>query len=195
MGIHRAALGTALLAAVLLIAAIARASTTGAERTGQSDVPVHGNFSLEKARAVQGLDLYFAGESIAGHPLTAVERRDDSAAYVSFLYGDCAAGDHYGCALPVEIQVWPACARRLALYDPADPFSPRPEKTLVRGAPAGILDDGRQLEVETATSTVVIFGESRALVNRAAAALRGVNNAARPGEPLRPAAPAERACP
>lgn len=138
---------------------------------------------------MSGFDLYYAGEQVAGLPLSAVERRTGDATYVSFLYGDCAAGDHYGCALPLEIQTWSACARSLSLYDGSDPFAPRPASTRVRGAPAGILDDGRQLELQTGTSTVVIFADTRALANRAAAALRGVNNGARPGDPLRPPVP------
>jgi hypothetical protein len=171
----------AALAALLLVVAFARASGTR-----PTDAPVRGNLSLAEARAAPGLDLYYAGASIAGLPLTAVERRGDSARYVSFLYGDCPASDHQGCALPLEIQTWPACARSLSLYDDRDPFAPQPERGRVRGAPAGILDDGRQLELQTGSSTVVIFGETRGLVNRAAAALRGVNNSDPPGDPLRP---------
>lgn len=194
MSTHHFALGLALTAALLLAVAIGQASTAADPGTGRAGAPIRGNFSLEEARAVTGLDLYYAGESIAGLTLTAVERRSDSATYVSFLYGDCTAGDHYGCALPLEIQVWPSCTRTLALYDPTDPFAPAPEETRVRGAPAAALDDGRQLELETGSSTVVIFGESRALVNRAATALRGVNNDLRPGDPLRPPVARERMC-
>ena len=171
----------ATIAVLLLIVAFARASGTR-----PADAPVRGNFSLAEARAASGLDLYWAGASIVGLPLTAVERRGDSARYVSFLYGDCPASDHQGCPLPLEIQTWPACVRNLSLYDAGDPFSPRPEWSQVRKAPAGIFDEGRQVELQTGSSTVVIFGDTRALVNRAAAALRGVNNPDRPGEPLRP---------
>jgi hypothetical protein len=172
--------GLALLAAALL------KSSTASSVGAPPDAPVRGNSSVREARGATGFGVYWAGDEIAGLPLTAVERRDDVARYFSFLYGDCQAGDHFGCAVPLEIQTWPSCRRSLALYDSGDPFAPKPERARARGAPAGILDEGRQLEIETGASTIVIFGESRALVNRAAAALRGVNNPDRPGDPLRP---------
>lgn len=190
-----AALGAALVVAV----AFGRSSTAAGTEARGADRPVRGNSSLEEARAIQGFDVYFAGQSVAGLPLTAVERRNDTAAYVSFVYGDCRAGDHQGCAPPLEIQTWPACVRHLSLYDDRDPFAPRPERSRVRGAPAGILDDGRQLELQTASSTVVMFAETRALVSRAAAALRGINSPEPAGDPLRPpvagAVEGELACP
>ncbi len=57
--------------------------------------------------------LYSAGDRVDGLPLAAVLRRDDAAEFVSFVYGDCVAGDDAGCAPPAEIQVWPACRRNL----------------------------------------------------------------------------------
>ena len=182
----------ALIGALVLAVALGRASTAAEPAAGSTDFRVRGNYSLEEARGMSGFSVYYAGESVAGLPLSAVERRSDEARYVSFLYGECRATDHLGCALPLEIQTWPSCARSLELYDEDDPLAPRPEATRVRGAPAGILDEGRQLELQTGDSTVVIFGETRVLVNRAAAALRGVNNVDRPGDPLRPPAPARR---
>ena len=189
--------GIALMGALLLAAVHGRSSIAADPGARPAHTPVRGNSSLGAARGITDFALYFAGESLAGIPLTAVERRSGEASYVSFLYGDCAAGDHVGCALPLEIQTWPSCARSLALYDPDDPLGPAPERTRVRGAPAGILDDGRQLEIQTGSSTIVIFGETRALVNRAAAALRGVNNSVRPGDPLLPpaAVAGEQTCP
>ncbi len=180
---------TAPVSALLLVVALARASTAADPGPGQGSAPVRGNSSLAEARVESGLDLYYAGERIAGLSLSAVERRRDAAGYVSFLYGDCTAGDDLGCALPLEIQVWPACRRSLEQYDPGDPLAPRPERAQVRGVPALGLDEGRQLELQTGSSTVVIFGESGELVDRAAAALRGINNPARPGDPLRPPVP------
>lgn len=177
------ALAAASITALLLVVALARASGAGI-----ADAPVRGNFSLAEARAAPGLDLYYAGASIADLRLTAVERRGDSATYVSFLYGDCSVSDDQGCALPLEIQTWPACTRNLSLYAAGDPFAPRPELGRVRGVPAGISDDGRQLELQTGSLTVVIFGATRALVNRAAAALRGVDDPDLPGDPLPPPA-------
>jgi len=171
---------------LLLAVAVGLGSNAAGTGEGTTHRPVRGNSSVEEVRLQTGRDVYYVGESFAGLSLTAVERRTDEAGYVSLLYGDCQADDHSGCALPLEIQTWPSCARNLALYDGADPFAPTPERVLVRGVPAGILDEGRQVELQTGNSTIVIFGESRALVARAAASLRGVDNPARPGDPLRP---------
>ena len=44
--------------------------------------------------------LYNAGERVDGLPLAAVLRREDTAEFVSFIYGDCVAGDDAGCAPP-----------------------------------------------------------------------------------------------
>jgi hypothetical protein len=183
------ALAAALAAGLLLVVALGRAATVAGQRGVPGGAPVHGNSSLEAARGLPGGAPYFAGASVAGLPLTAVERRSDSARYVSVLYGDCLAVDHQGCALPLEIQTWPACVRSLADYDESDPLAPRPERMRVRGVPAAVLDEGRQLELQTGSSTVVIFGESRALVNRAAAALRRADGGDRAGDPLRPPVP------
>lgn len=182
------------VAALLLVVALARSSTAADSGSGAGGTPVRGNSSLAEARGVSGFDVYYPGERVAGLPLSAVERRTDEVTYVSFLYGDCIAGDHYGCALPLEVQTWPACARRFELYDPRDPFAPRPETAHVRGVPAAVLDEGRQLELRAGGSTVVIFGETRALVSRAAAALRGVGGGTRPGDPLRPPVASPRPC-
>lgn len=178
--------GVALIGLALLTAAFVRSSTVAGAGAQPADTAVRGNSSVRDARGIKSFGVYWAGDAVAGLPLTAVERRTDEAIYVSFVYGDCRASDHLGCALPLEIQTWPSCLRSLALYEPDDPFAPTPERARVRGAPAGVLDEGRQLEIETGTSTIAIFGETRGLVNRAAAALRGVNNADRPGDPLRP---------
>jgi hypothetical protein len=183
------AVGAVALSGVALLATAFGRGTSAVETAIRpTDHPVRGNSSVREARSIEGFGVYSGGESVAGIPLTAVERRDDEVKYVSFLYGDCQADDHLGCVLPLEIQVWPSCLRSLALYDSRDPLAPRPERTRARGAPAGILDEGRQLEIQTGDSTIVIFGETRGLVNRAVAALRGVNNADRSGDPLRPPA-------
>lgn len=174
------------IATFLLVVAAARSPAAADRGSAPGGIPVRGNSSLDETRALEDPDLLYAGDRVAGLPLSAVERRTDEATYVSFLYGDCTAGDHYGCALPLEIQVWPACVRSPELYDAGDPFAPRPESARVRGVPGAALDEGRQLELRTGSSTVVIFGETRALVNRAAAALRGLAGGVRPGDPLRP---------
>jgi hypothetical protein len=117
----------------------------------------------------------FAGDVVDGLPLTAVLRGGE-AGYVSFVYGDCEASDDAGCAPPAEVQVWPACRRHLGLYERGPP-SPGPvvERVAVRGVPAGFLDGGTRLELQTGRSTVVVFAGSRGRALRVAAALRSAD--------------------
>lgn len=80
--------------------------------------------------------LYSPGKSIYGLRLAAVRRvcsapepTSSEAAggqidpdsltrsnYTTFLYGDCHATSDQGCALPLEVQVWPACERNPASF-------------------------------------------------------------------------------
>ena len=147
-----------------------------------SDVP-RGNFTISEARSFADFALYDAGASALGLPRVTVLRRDDGPTdYVSFIYGDCAATDGVGCAPPAEIQVWPACARNLSLYGRQD--GPPAERATVRGAPALLLEGGRRLELQTGTSTVVVFARTRDDVFGLAALLRGVNVPVRAGDEL-----------
>ena len=147
------------------------------------------NFSMERARAFDEFPLYSAGERVDGLPLTAVLRRDDTADYVSFVYGDCVAGDDAGCTPPAEIQVWPSCRRSLAVYDEEPEGSPSPERVVTRGVPGAFFDRGTRLELETGRSTVVLFADSRLRLLRIAAALRAVDGSVPAGVPLPPPAP------
>lgn len=131
----------------------------------------------------EAFPLYDTGDRVDGLPLVAVLRRQDTADFISFVYGDCIAGDDAGCAPPVEVQVWPACRRYLSLYDSLSGV-PVPERTTVRGVPAAF-PDGDRLELQTGRSTVVVFGDSRARILRIAAALRPVGERA-PRGPLPP---------
>lgn len=133
----------------------------------------HPLFTLADVYAFDDYPLYFAGDRVEGYPLVAVLRRSDTAEFVSFVYGDCTPADGVGCAPPIEIQVWPACRRHLALYGSV-PTGPIVEQTVVRGVPAAVLDGGSQLELQTGRSTVVVFGDSRGRVFRVARALRAV---------------------
>jgi hypothetical protein len=142
-------------------------------------------FSASEARSFRGFALYDAGPSALGLPRVAVLRRDQGPAnYVSFVYGDCAATDDSGCAPPAEIQVWPACARNLSLYERSEGL--RHERTTVRGAPAALFEGGRRLEVQTGGSTVVVFGRTHAQVLELGSLLRGVNVSLEPGNRLPP---------
>jgi hypothetical protein len=139
-------------------------------------------FDLEHARSFAEFPLYDAGDRVDGLALNAVLRRDDTADFVSFVYGDCVARDDQGCAPPLEIQVWPACKRNLGLYTPSGPGMPVPERTTVRGVPAAFFEDDR-LELQTGSSTVVVFAGSRARLLHVAAALRPLG-AGRTSTPL-----------
>ncbi len=145
---------------------------------------LEGGFSAEHARQFDEFPLYSAGERIDGLPLVAVLRRDDTADYVSFVYGDCLAEDESGCAPPAEIQIWPACRRSLALYDSPQAGSQLPERLSTRGVPAAFFDGGTRLELQAGSSTIVIFAGERARALRIAAALRAVNGSVGPGRPL-----------
>jgi hypothetical protein len=132
-----------------------------------------------------GPPVLFAGDSVDGLPLTAV-LRGAGARYVSFVYGDCEAGDDAGCAPPAEVQVWPACRRHLGFYQRGSPFGPAVEQVAVRGVPAMFLDDGTRLELQTGRSTVVVFAGARARALRIAAALRSADGSIPADVPLPP---------
>ncbi len=128
--------------------------------------------------------LYWPGDRVDDLPLSAILQRDDTAQFVSFVYGDCEASGDAGCAAPAEIQVWPACRRNLALYEDASWSGALPELISVRGVPAALFDGGTRLELETGASAVVVFAHSRALLLRIAAALRSLDGSISPGRPL-----------
>jgi hypothetical protein len=150
------------------------------------------------ARAFEEFHAYFVGASFDGHRLQAVVRREEPrfegepvrANNLSFLYGSCEvradANGKYrgGCAPPLAVQVWPACERYQALY----PFEPD-EGLSVRGVSAAFYEGHRRLEVYTGASTVVLFGQERMQLLRAAAALQGVNVNVSRDDPLPPAEP------
>ena len=135
--------------------------------------------------SVASYPLFNAGDRVDGLPLATVLRREDSAEFVSFVYGDCVARDDVGCAPPAEIQVWPACHRNLGLYDDAtDRGAPAVERLFLRGVPALLFDDGTRLELETGRSTVVVFAGTRGRALRIAAALRAIDGSVLPSRPL-----------
>ena len=168
-------------AGVAIVLGLALSGSVSAD--GGSDAS-RADFSVEHARRFVEFPLYSGGDRVEGLPLVAVLRRDDTADYVSFVYGDCVADDESGCAPPAEIQVWPACRRNLALYDSEEARGVPPERLSMRGVPAALFDGGTRLELQTRSSTVVIFADSRARALRIAAALRAVDGSVAPGRPL-----------
>ena len=127
---------------------------------GRQGAEPRGDLTLDEARAFDEFPLVYAGERVDGLPLIAILRRDDTARYVSFVYGDCrSSGCDGGCAPPAEIQVWPAGARNLAAYGSATrgAGAPAPERTTIRGLPAAFFDDGTRLEIYRRASRSCVF--------------------------------------
>jgi hypothetical protein len=139
-----------------------------------ASTPLAGDLTLEQARAFEEFPLLYAGEQVDGLPLVAIVRRDDTADYVSFVYGDCRPPPQEGgCPPPAEVQVWPAARRSLASYAATLGVS-APPVTRIRGSPAAFFDGGTRLELYTAQVTVVLCARSPERLGRIAAALRCV---------------------
>ena len=168
--------GSAALLASLALVGSGPAGDGGREPTA--------TFGLDEARAFDEFPLYSAGGLVDGLPLVAVLRREDAADFVSFIYGDCVPSTDSGCVPPAEIQVWPSCRRHLALYDAAPEAGPTPERVTVRGVPAAFLEGGTRIEIQTRSSTVVVFADSRERALRLASALRPVGEPSLPGPSL-----------
>jgi hypothetical protein len=138
--------------------------------------------------------VHTAGPSVAGLPLTHTGRscepppvlvvaassgapppatRND---HTSYVYGDCTPGgprkDPGGCAAPVEIQSAPYCERNYRLYRGIDGGLYPHRLLTIRGVPAASFEGGTIVELYTGHTTISIFGESPALVRRAAARVR-----------------------
>jgi hypothetical protein len=161
---------------------------------------------IEQTRSFKSFPVYYAGEEVAGLPLTSVHREPVTAPprtpvapklrrkrgqvmSFDFAYGSCSvAGGEGGCSLPLSIQVWPACARYPALYDWGPFAGPTPRKTRIRGVPAAYFEGGYRLEIQTGASTIVIFG-NRKRMRAAVAALQGLNVDVGPDEKLPPPVP------
>ena len=137
-----------------------------------------GDLSLQEARSFDEFPLYYAGEEVDGLPLAAVLRRDESADYVSFVYGACTPSPDSGCAPPAEVQVWPSGVRSAGSYD-ASPGAPVLEPSRIRGRPAAFVGDGMQLELYTEESTIVVFADTR---ERLLAVARGLRCLRRDGD-------------
>jgi hypothetical protein len=190
---HRAAPGEPLnvLRLVLVLTVILSAGALAAcGGAADEPAPLAADLTLEQARAFEEFPLVYAGERFDGLPLVAIVRRDDTADYVSFVYGDCRpSSPEGGCAPPAEVQVWPAGRRSLGAYRASRGGyvpEPAPELTRIRGSPAAFFDAGTRLELYTAQLTVVLFARSRERLGVLAEALRCVaeDGANEPAESL-----------
>lgn len=113
----------------------------------------------DEVRTFDGYQLYYAGDSYKGLPLTFAElgpgRGEGLRRAWSFAYGDCELPEgEGGCPLPLEIQNWSICTRFPALYP-----GPTPQTETVRGAET--LPAGGGLDLYTGRTTIVIFGQGK----------------------------------
>jgi len=173
------------------------------DHSSSDQLRLKSNYNVEQARSFREFPLYYAGSEVAGLPLSSVNRTLVTAPpgtpvakklraggrhhTIDFTYGSCSlASAEGGCSLPLSIQVWPACARYLALYE--GPLSPKPQRTRVRTAPAAHFEGGYRLEIQTGEATIVIFGRKDRM-RQAVKALSGLNTNVRSGERLPAPAP------
>jgi hypothetical protein len=173
---------TSLAIAAALVALAAPCSPLAADRPSHS-------YRCPAGGSPPAFAHYWLGPSFENLPLTARRFRcggayKDGSAVVrinSFgvLYGNCDPSDG-GCALPLEIQTWPACDRSFADYDFLPGLFPRPPIGRLRGVPSARFEGGTRLELYTGDVTVVVFADARGRAARAAAAL-----ATTPESPLR----------
>jgi hypothetical protein len=190
------AIGVVLAAALL---ALTVAGATGEEQSepaqGQSAAPPSAeSLPCTKANEATNFEVFSAGPSPTGLPLTAALRRCDvytgGANYVSYIYGDCEyrnpVNSDGGCEPPLEIQTWPACQRSLAEYTYEG--KPYPHTDLARDGDAEVaeFEDGSRVEVYTGSATIVVFSTDPSVAKKVLPLLRpqqeGASPAARSSE-------------
>lgn len=178
---------------VLIVSGGLLAATVFGHLGGSTTVTPKGNFSVSQAKDYRGFPVFYPGKSVNGDELTAVARdplgpmrRNQES--VLFMYGTCEipAGNEGGCSLPVSVSNEPACSRNLAMYSGS--LSPKPVVTRVRGTTAALFEGGSRLEIQTGTTTVVIFAFSKRKALSVARNLRGLNVPVSAGDPLPPPA-------
>lgn len=136
--------------------------------------------AMRKVRRLDALSAYYAGEDVAGLPLTSVSsgqwRRGGPwrSPGPTFGYGRCRLPSGLfaegGCHLPLEIENWSRCSRWPGQY----PRGHRPHVFDFHGAKAAWTGGG--LEIFTGRTTVVVFGSRRA-IEAVARQLRDVRQA------------------
>ena len=110
--------------------------------------------TVRAAQSAATFPIFWAGESVAGIPLTGVSR---DRRQVNVSYGTCTpAGGEGGCAPPVTIQTTSICERNPLILD----LRPR-SSSRVRGVPARDYGDDLSLEIDTSNVTVFTRPEYR----------------------------------
>lgn len=146
---------------------------------------------MREVKKFDAFRIYYAGEEVAGLPLTIVWDEDWQRngpwrrPGPSFGYGRCKLPNEGlfpegGCSLPLSIQNWSRCSR----WPGQSPHGHRPRVFDFRGAKAA--GGGGEMEIFTGQTTVVIFGSWRT-VNAATRQLRDVRQANSPAFLPRPA--------
>ena len=129
--------------------------------------------------------IYWAGDRVLGDPITdafvRTEPRTQTPTF-TFIYGDC---DGDACA-PIEVQVYAACARNLAIYERA-PKARRLHfhRTRIRRVPAITVREetgAARIEIYTGRSTIVIFATSGRRARRIAKRLASIDGRIQPRE-------------
>ena len=114
--------------------------------------------------------LYWAGDTVAGEPLTGITR---NGGVVTFTYGECAQPEgEGGCPLPISIQSAPICNVKALVLDVRPTESRRVRGIVARVRGAGTVD------VPTATSNVTVRANSAIRLERVLEALRPVEGTA-----------------
>ena len=193
-----------LVIVAVVIAALGVGLTLGhgssSTRAASVSVPVSATSAACETANAGVTDDYSAGTSVAGHDLVAVLEQCETAdprevklglpgngiEAKTYVYGECdppassAPSDpgepapEGGCAPPVEVQVFDACRRNVAMYDQyPGQGAPAREDTTLRGVPAAVFEDGTHIELYTGRSTVVIWGQNAALAKQAVPQLQG----------------------
>lgn len=137
--------------------------------------------SLSEVEAFDGFHVYYAGEEVAGLPLTSISEHppvrdgDERSSFWNFGYGDCTPPPDGGCPVPIAVQSWSTCYRWFNMSH----RKRKPHLANLRGAKASGIG-GRELEIFTGRSTVVIFAYSNSLAMAAARQLRKVGQTETP---------------
>jgi hypothetical protein len=146
---------------------------------GSDPAPAPDAATVRAAQDAAAFPIFWAGESVAGLPLTGVVR---DGGQVSVQYGSCTpAGGEGGCTPPVTLQTTSICARNPLILD----LRPR-SSSRVRGVPARDYGDYLSLEIDTSNVTVFARPEHRQPVLAALQPARVTAPAPAPGAELPP---------
>lgn len=121
--------------------------------------------------------VFSAGPSVAGVPVTSIDRRCDTGAYTGeipendfvYIYGECRPAPDIGCLPPLQIRSYPACQRTFADYSFEGKPLPYKELGSVDGAKVreiNFLAD-RRIEVYSGNSTIAISAADWSLAKAA----------------------------